>query len=87
MKALLRGGRFIKDGGVAQTRSGELAVVCPACPHPKINIPAAFREVSPERACVFIYLRLLNYLYSDGQVYVLSIYHDGCQFLSHEPSA
>ena len=34
-----RGGRGHDPGGVSGTQLGECAVLCPACPHPGINIP------------------------------------------------
>jgi hypothetical protein len=36
---LKRGGRGHEDSGVKGTQPGALAVVCPACPHPGINLP------------------------------------------------
>lgn len=36
---LKRAGRGHHSDGIATTRQGELAVDCPACPHPGINIP------------------------------------------------
>lgn len=36
---LKRGGRAHDDSGVLGTLEGELAVECPACPHPGKNLP------------------------------------------------
>lgn len=51
LKMLMRGGRG-NDGerNVKQTKQGELAVDCPACPHPDINLPADWNDPSrPDR--------------------------------------
>lgn len=34
---------------VADTRAGELAVECPACPRPGVNIPDDWENVPPKR--------------------------------------
>jgi len=39
LKLLKRGGRGHEDGGILGTKPGELALLCPACPHPGINLP------------------------------------------------
>jgi hypothetical protein len=39
LKMLKRGGRGHDATGVTGTRAGELAVLCPACPHLDINLP------------------------------------------------
>ena len=39
LKMLKRAGRGAFLDGVAGTAAGELAVVCPACPHPNVNLP------------------------------------------------
>lgn len=46
---LKRGGRG-NDGErpVAETRPGELAVLCPACPRPGINLPEDWASASEE---------------------------------------
>lgn len=42
LKLMKRSGRgYIKDG-ITTTSTGECAVLCPACPHPGINIPAGY---------------------------------------------
>jgi hypothetical protein len=47
---LKRGGRG-NDGNrlVAETRPGELAVVCPACPQPGINLPDGWESATGEQ--------------------------------------
>ena len=39
LKMLKWGGRGHDPSGAVGTKSGELAVVCPSCPHPGINLP------------------------------------------------
>lgn len=43
---LRRGGRGHNDAGVAATAPGDLAVECPACPHPGKNLPADWATAS-----------------------------------------
>lgn len=54
LKMLKRGGRGNHDTGVEGTRDGELAILCPSCPHPGINLPPGWDEASP--AMRFLYL-------------------------------
>jgi hypothetical protein len=42
------GGRGNVENGMALTAPGELAIVCPACPIPGVNLPEDWAEVSPE---------------------------------------
>ncbi|KAA1479955.1 hypothetical protein DENSPDRAFT_789726 [Dentipellis sp. KUC8613] len=39
IKAMKRAGRGHEEGGVDATEPGELAIKCPACPRPGVNIP------------------------------------------------
>lgn len=39
LKMLKRAGRGHTQSGVKGTQAGELALMCPACPHPGINLP------------------------------------------------
>jgi hypothetical protein len=46
---LKRGGRGNDSvRPVAETTPGEIAVVCPACPHPGVNLPADWESASAE---------------------------------------
>ncbi|KAJ6514372.1 hypothetical protein C8R47DRAFT_1206735 [Mycena vitilis] len=57
---LKRGGRG-NDGDrlVAETRPGELAVVCPACPQPGVNLPEGWDKAQGEEAFLyFLYLAI-----------------------------
>ena len=57
LKMLKRGGRAHDPTGVAGTRDGELAVLCPSCPHPGINIPADWEDAPEEQK--FLYALIL----------------------------
>ncbi|KAI9069581.1 hypothetical protein FKP32DRAFT_1608330 [Trametes sanguinea] len=48
LKMLQRGGRAHDPSGVQGTKPGELAVRCPACPHPGINLPPNWEDVSDD---------------------------------------
>ncbi len=48
LKRLKRAGRAHDPSGVAGTKPGELAVPCPACPHPDINLPPNWEDVSDD---------------------------------------
>jgi len=47
LKQLKCGGRGHTSDGINATTPGELAVWCPACPHPSINLPPNW-ELAPE---------------------------------------
>ncbi|KAJ7118596.1 hypothetical protein C8R43DRAFT_901412, partial [Mycena crocata] len=58
---LKRGGRLLAYdcSGVYGTQEGELALICPACPRPGVNLPHNWRDASPEerhRYTVFLAL-------------------------------
>lgn len=48
LKMLKRGGRGYDDRGVDGTLPGELALTCPACPQPGINLPDKWEEAPTE---------------------------------------
>ncbi|KAK7031679.1 CxC2 domain-containing protein [Favolaschia claudopus] len=54
LQRLRRAGRGHDERGVAETRQGECAVLCWACPHDAINLPIGWREVAPEFQYLFI---------------------------------
>ncbi|KAF7292673.1 CxC2 domain-containing protein [Mycena indigotica] len=45
-----RGGRGYDQRGVLGTTPGELAVICPACPRPGVNLPTDWAKASPAQA-------------------------------------
>ncbi|KAJ7043420.1 hypothetical protein C8F04DRAFT_1207359 [Mycena alexandri] len=57
LKRLLHAGRAHNPLGLQNTKNGECAVLCWACPHDNINLPEGWREVSPEFR--FLYMLLL----------------------------
>ena len=48
LKLLKWGGRGHDPTGIDSTKSGELAVLCPSCPHPSINLPDGWEDVPIE---------------------------------------
>ncbi len=49
LKALKRGGRGHDETGAGGTSNGELAILCPSCPHPGINLPANWASEPQEK--------------------------------------
>ncbi len=49
-----RAGRAHDPLGVDGTKCGELAVVCPACPHPGINLPDDWKDAPDGEKYVLI---------------------------------
>lgn len=45
LKMLKRAGRGNVQDGIKTTANGELAVVCPACPNPEVNLPLGWESV------------------------------------------
>jgi hypothetical protein len=54
------GGRGHDPGGAEATASGELAVHCPACPRPGINLPEGWDRASKEDRCVYYLIFTYN---------------------------
>lgn len=48
LKLLKRGGRGLDKNGSATTRNGELAILCPSCPRPGINLDNNWMNSPPE---------------------------------------
>lgn len=46
IKMVQRAGNWLGQESIRDTKEGELALVCPACPHPGINLPSDWRERS-----------------------------------------
>jgi hypothetical protein len=47
LKMEKRGGRGHTALGIKGTKPGELAVLCPSCPHPGINLPPGWEDAPP----------------------------------------
>jgi hypothetical protein len=45
IRMMKQAGRGNVVGGIASTEPGGLAVQCPACPHPGINLPEDWEQV------------------------------------------
>jgi hypothetical protein len=54
---LKRAGRGLDPKGISSTARGELAVECPACPHPGKNLPDNWQTVP----LVLMYVNLLHF--------------------------
>ncbi|KAJ3501027.1 hypothetical protein NLJ89_g9529 [Agrocybe chaxingu] len=72
LKLLKRAGRGHDPAGILATKPGELAVQCPSCPRPGINLPEGWRDVSDGKkflymmfVCMDANFRLKNQLVSN----------------------
>lgn len=54
LKLLKRAGRGHHPFGAVGTVNGELAIACPSCPHPDVNLPANWATALPEMRYVVI---------------------------------
>lgn len=50
VKMMKRAGRGNVENGVKTTSAGELAIICPACPIPEINLPEGWELIQREYA-------------------------------------
>ncbi|KAF7346849.1 hypothetical protein MSAN_01824100 [Mycena sanguinolenta] len=53
VQMLKRAGRGHDPGGISATKPGECALLCPACPHPGINLPPGWRDVPKEKRFLY----------------------------------
>ncbi|KAF7321124.1 CxC2 domain-containing protein [Mycena chlorophos] len=51
---LKRGGRAYDRFGVLGTGPGDLALRCPACPRPGVNLPKDWEKAPPEDRCLYV---------------------------------
>ncbi|KAF7331973.1 CxC2 domain-containing protein [Mycena kentingensis (nom. inval.)] len=51
---LKRGGRGHHPSGTSDVPPGALAIRCPACPRPDVNLPSNWQEAAPEDQCLYI---------------------------------
>jgi hypothetical protein len=49
LKMLKRSGRGHDISGVSGTKTGELAILCPACPQPGKNLPEGWEDAPTEK--------------------------------------
>ena len=52
LKMLKRGGRGHDETGVVGTKEGELAIACPSCPRPGINLPDGWEKAGDNERLV-----------------------------------
>lgn len=78
LKMLQRAGRGHHPDGACGTKPGELAVRCPACPHPDINLPPDWDQVSDELKSVLICLSFGRSLMHCRYMYMLTVAIDAC---------
>lgn len=74
IQMLKRAGRAHIPNGVEQTPPGGLALQCPACPHPEINLPPDWAECADKLCVVFqlLFLQRLTEMNMEVDVYVVS---------------
>lgn len=75
---LKRGGRGHDPSGAAGTTPGELAVLCPACPYPNINLPDDWRSVPKSSECVCTASHRFSHLHFSRYLYYQSFGIDAC---------
>jgi len=79
LKLLKRGGRGHDPSGTQATSRGELAVVCPACQIPGVNLPEGWRDDLDKRYAVTIDISqsvlFLTYLAVFTATYTLKLHH------------
>ncbi|PPQ73936.1 hypothetical protein CVT26_006557 [Gymnopilus dilepis] len=75
LKMLKRAGRGHDESGAAGTKEGELAISCPSCPHPGINLPVGWEKAEEKERylylvflCIDANFRLKNQLVSNYSV-------------------
>ncbi|KAF7295136.1 CxC2 domain-containing protein [Mycena indigotica] len=58
--SLKRGGRGYDARGVLGTTPGELAVLCPACPRPGVNLPDDWQNAPPAQAGLYVFFLAMD---------------------------
>ncbi|TFK59703.1 hypothetical protein BDN72DRAFT_873011 [Pluteus cervinus] len=53
IKMLKRAGRGHDSSGIAGTKTGECAVLCPACPQPGLNLPDGWEKTSANKRWIY----------------------------------
>lgn len=73
LRLLKRGGRAHNSTGARGTSPGELAVLCPACPYPDINLPDDWKSVAKNLEYVpNVYLMILN-IYALLDIFIIRV--------------
>lgn len=75
LKMLKRGGRGQDPHGAEGTQEGELAIECPACPHPGRNLPEGWENAPPEirSGCIVLVWEYLMLTRTERWLYTLFI--------------
>lgn len=66
LKMLKQGGRAHDPSGIEGTPNGALAIVCPSCPNPSVNLPNGWSGVPVEKRyavaplCMLVILQVLT---------------------------
>lgn len=55
-----RGGRGHDPAGAGGTQEGELAILCPSCPHPGINLPMDWANAPPNMKFLYTLIRCMD---------------------------
>lgn len=85
LKLLKWGGRGHDPAGVAATRAGELAVLCPSCPRPGINLPDDWEQAPLEFKYVAFTLLLISSL-TTVKIFIYDVSLHGRQFSAEKPT-
>lgn len=91
LKLLKRGGRGNEPTGAAGTQHGELAIMCPSCPRPDINLPLGWQNAPPAMKYVALSISRSRYAqtsYSHISIQVSLRSHPlhGCELQIKEPA-
>ena len=79
LKQLKCGGRAYEDGGILGTNPGELALLCPACPHPGVNLPPNWELAPADKMCSIFILLTLMWTSRISQVLVRPLRWNRCE--------
>ncbi|PBK63848.1 hypothetical protein ARMSODRAFT_990134 [Armillaria solidipes] len=60
LKLLKRGGRAHCSDGVATTKPRDLAVLCPSCPRPGVNLPEGWESAPPEYQFLYVVILCMD---------------------------
>lgn len=76
LKLLKRGGRGNEPTGALGTAPGELAIMCPSCPHPNVNLPPGWDKAPLSHRHVYSFRCLLMNLSDFRFLYMLVLCMD-----------
>src|SRR6202050_3996567 len=79
LKMLKQAGRGQDPSGAEGTQEGELAIECPACPHPDRNLPSGWERAVPEILYVISTVLFWCHLLMDFQLALQSLRLHRCK--------